>query len=56
MLARAELKGDPDTAVRLQKQFSVTPPAEVAVSPQDLNPGNSGTLKPLGWAVSRGPQ
>jgi uncharacterized protein YcgI (DUF1989 family) len=24
--------------------------------PQDLNPCNSGTLKPLGWAVSGGPQ
>jgi hypothetical protein len=24
--------------------------------PQDLNPCNSGTLKPLGWAVPGGPQ
>jgi hypothetical protein len=33
MLARVELKGDPATAVRLQKQFSVTPLGPVTVSP-----------------------
>lgn len=38
MLARVELKGDPDTAVRLQKQFSVTPLGAVAVRPPPTIP------------------
>jgi hypothetical protein len=38
MLARIELKVDPDTALRLQKQFSVTPQGEVAVSPPPVIP------------------
>lgn len=38
MLARVELKGDPDTAVRLQKQFSVTPLGQVTVSPPPVIP------------------
>lgn len=38
MLARVELKSDPDTAVRLQKEFSVAPLGQVTVSPPPVIP------------------
>lgn len=38
MLARVELKGDPEGAVRLQEQFSVTPLGPVTVTPPPAIP------------------
>jgi hypothetical protein len=38
MLARVELKGDPDTAVRLQKEFAVTPLGPITVIPPPVIP------------------